>query len=260
MGYKIKQLDTHLMKKWVSNNRGAAIVKIPIDMDVPMHYRFIILLLTLMAHTAVALENQFKVWAQYQYAGEFKTNPKIKKEFETQLRFSREGKNGLYTLLLREGLGYEIGPAVNILGGYEWDLFFKEVNHETTTSHENIIYEQASWSYSPALNFRTRLEQRQRQDQAVWNARWRIKAVSISQTDWFDKLQPMISDEVFLMLNHPEWVTQNTFDQNRLFVGFQIRMKETLWWQIGYMNQYVERNHQNGSTMNHILSLSLAYL
>lgn len=227
-----------------------------------MFYRTLaILFLTLITQVALALDNQFKVWLQYQYAGRFKFNPDIKREFETQVRLSHLGKNELDLLLLRGGLGYEVMPAVNFIGGYEWNMGYKELgNHTTLSGHEYMLYEQVSWSASPSLNFRTRLEQRERNNQDTWNWRVRFKAISIAQTPLFADFQPMISDEVFLLLNHPDWVTESTFDQNRLFIGFQVRMTQTLWWQLGYINQYIERNHNNGSVMNHIASVSLAYL
>lgn len=227
-----------------------------------MFYRlFAVLFLTLITQVAMALDNNFKVWLQYQYAGHFKFNPDIQREFETQVRMSRLGKNELDLLLIRGGLGYEVMPAVNVLGGYEWNMGYKaSENNVMLSAHEYIIYEQIGWSASPSLNFRTRLEQRERSNQDTWNVRVRFKAISIAQKPLFADFQPMISDEVFLLLNHPDWVSENTFDQNRLFIGFQVRMTQTLWWQLGYINQYIERNHNTGSVMNHIASVSLAYL
>lgn len=222
---------------------------------------FFIFIMTAFSQTVYALDNQFKVWLQYQYAGHFEYQPQLLKEFETQLRLSRLGKNELDVLLIRGGLGYEIMPAVNILAGYEWNMGYRHIDSETLlNAHEYVIYEQASWSAFPTLNFRTRLEQRDRSNQAEWNWRVRIKAVSIAEEPLFADLQPMISDEVFVLLNHPDWVSDSVIDQNRLFLGFQYRMTDTLWWQFGYMNQYIQRNHAIGAIMNHIASVSLAYL
>lgn len=220
----------------------------------------IVIILAFFSCRAFALDNTFRVWLQYQYAGRFEFNPDIKREFETQVRMSRLGKNELDMLLLRGGVGYEVMPAVNVLGGYEWNMAYRTADNNDIVSHENMLYEQVSWSFSPTLNFRTRLEQREKSNQDTWNVRVRFKAISIAQTPLFANFQPMISDEVFILLNHPDWVTENTFDQNRLFLGFQVRMTPSLWWQLGYINQYIQRNHNTGSSMNHIASVSLAYL
>ncbi len=50
------------------------------------------------------------------------------------------------------------------------------------------------------------------------------------------------SDELFVNLNTVDWGPVAGFDQNRVFVGFGYTFDSTFRTEIGYMNQYINRD------------------
>ncbi|MFI5206312.1 MAG: DUF2490 domain-containing protein, partial [Candidatus Paceibacterales bacterium] len=67
----------------------------------------------------------------------------------------------------------------------------------------------------------------------------------------FGKYAPVIADEVFINVTKPDWVTNNTFDQNRAFLGIDIPMSKKTYFEVGYLNQYEVKTNQN--QVNNIL-------
>jgi hypothetical protein len=99
---------------------------------------------------------------------------------------------------------------------------------------------------------RTRLEERMRRGATDLGFRVRhlLRAqVPISnQKDWF----VVLFDELFLGLNQNQSQPASGFDQNRLFGGFRVEMKDQLSLEFGYLNQH------DGARMNHIPFLSIS--
>lgn len=121
--------------------------------------------------------------------------------------------------LLNLGGGYRINQQITLWSGYRTGA---------VDDIDRRRYEQRLWqrfvitmlpSYPIALTLSSQLEQRAEVDQSGVALRFRQK-VSLTFTQIAPSyLQPTISDEAFLNINHPDWVINKTFGQNRFFIG-----------------------------------------
>lgn len=46
-----------------------------------------------------------------------------------------------------------------------------------------------------------------------------------------------MSDQLFINLNHPDWVNTKTIDQNRLLAGINIQASPSTTFIVSYLNQ-----------------------
>ena len=49
----------------------------------------------------------------------------------------------------------------------------------------------------------------------------------------------VISNEIFMNLNHTNWIITQTLDQNRAYIGIEQALSKSAFLSIGYMNQYL---------------------
>lgn len=105
-------------------------------------------------------------------------------------------------------------------------------------------------------NWRARLEERRELGKAGWSFRFRERI----QFRFFWKnsagIEPIFREEISLLLNHPDWVSRKTLDQNRVFLGFHKQLSAHWSYQLGYSNQFKIRDP---NIMNHIAILSFDY-
>ncbi|GAG77321.1 unnamed protein product [marine sediment metagenome] len=124
---------------------------------------------------------------------------------------------------------------------------------------ENRPWQQLLWQILGTQNativLRTRLEQRFRSLENSTALRLRQNIKLTLPKAIANKLTPILFDEMFFNLNHPEWVNKNDINQNRLFMGIQIPIKKNNFLQVGYLNQYEFRSPNN--RMSHVFMLSL---
>ncbi len=142
-------------------------------------------------------------------------------------------------------VGYSFKPNLAAWGGYVYfptqpvgrDHFV--IEHRTVqrlnwvaVSHPHV-----------AIEINSLLEQRYAQPYpgVAWRLREQVVLDLVPMEDFQPtKLSPLISDEIFLNLNHPAWVVPETFAQNRLFIGVSVPFnKNTVNFRVGYLNQYL---------------------
>lgn len=162
--------------------------------------------------------------------------------------------------VLRAGLGRSLNKDLALWLGYAFvPTQPVSQNHYTI---EQRSWQQVSWNIvnkdSVSIVSRSLLEQRYSRGTSgvAWRLRQRLTFEPGSVLDFLPVgTEPIMYDEVFFDLNHPQWTAINTVGQNRAFIGVSSRIRKILVFQLGYMNQYIVG--RNSNVDNHIISLSL---
>ena len=173
-----------------------------------------------------------------------------------------------YFYFLRTGVSYWIsGKYPVILGvGHLWQA---PLDGDSTWSDENRIYQQ--WSAVQKQGFvsvqhRIRLEQRWKDpivnDEIVGDKRFSVRLRYLASFDFRVLPNPkypslVLSDEVLVQFG--KYITYNTFDQNRLFIGLKEQVSRKLSFDAGYMNIWQQKSSGNQYTMSHVIRLFLYY-
>lgn len=170
---------------------------------------------------------------------------------------TQTGENfDIHGLVGRVGLGYQLTPKQKVLVGYLYQE--SEAPYSRVALSEQRAWEQHEFKHTFAnkdtLNFRTRLEERTvdvSSDTAV-RFREQVKYNHVLT----DKLSLVASEEIFANVNKANWGPVSGFDQNRGFVGVGYKLNDHYKTEIGYMNQYLNREN-NYDRMVHIFNISL---
>ena len=182
--------------------------------------------------------------------------------FDFQARFF-ENTNGLGQTIVRPALGWALTESASVWLGYGWvrDL---PANHSTID--ENRIWQQFLWNGAAgrwSLQSRTRLEQRfvSTGSDVGWRLRQLVKILYPLLAS--DRLRFAAYDEVFVAFNSTDWGALAGFDQNRLFLGFNVPIDSArrIQAEFGYLNRYARRPALLPGRMDHlgVVSLMLSY-
>lgn len=204
----------------------------------------------------------FQIWTAITAKGtlglvDATTNP-IRFWLEGQGRFGNDATT-LSQGILRAGVGYALSNHSSLWLGYAYVPTMQPFTNQSR--NEQRSWQQYLWSThtdSGQWNLRTRLEQRYRpaEDSKVgWRFRQQVK---FSQpipawTGW----SWVLSDELFINVNRTSYSNEG-FNQNRIFVGMAYRWNETMHTEVGYMNQFSNRDG-GANELHHILSLALYF-
>ncbi len=176
---------------------------------------------------------------------------------EVQPRWREEGDK-LNQLIIRPAIFYKLDAKSSVWFGYE-----KIVNHpaKKATFDEDRLWQQYSYTFDPidkvTIQNRTRLEERRLDSGKETGFRLRQMLKASMPLEVNPKLSLIVSDELFMDLNHTDWGVRGGFDQNRLFLGAGYVFNPHAKMEAGYLNQYV--NSTPIDKMNHVLSGTLAF-
>jgi len=167
------------------------------------------------------------------------------------------GKSFLDRGTIRSALGYELKEHLTLWLGYDFKPIYEDDDGDFNL--EQRIWQQVKWDLINKEHFiftsRTRFEQRTRMDSSGVALRLRQRFI-VELIDLFDsKITPIIYEELFFNLNHPEWINDDTLNQQRAFFGFQFPLQKHVNLRLGYINQYLIREPHN--IMNHVIYVSL---
>ena len=203
----------------------------------------------------------FQIWTNITTTGSLSW---VAPELE-RFRFWLEGQgrfgNDATTLsqgIVRPGLGYAIDAHSSLWLGYAYVPTMAPF--ATTDRNEQRVWEQFVWAAGTeigTLTTRSRLEQRFRSPGADVGWRFREQLKLTWPIDTVPTLSLVVSDEIFINLNRPNWTTEG-FNQNRLFVGIAHRFDNNTKTEIGYMNQY-ENKDGAPNELHHILALAVQF-
>ena len=180
--------------------------------------------------------------------------------FDGQARFSQQA-DGLGQTIVRPGLGWALNESTSVWIGYGWirdyDYFPSGDDRD-----ENRIWQQLLWNGSVSrwsVQSRTRLEQRfvEGGDDVGWRLREFVKVVYPLIKS--GRIRFAAYEEIFINLNDTDWGARAGFDQNRLFLGFNVPLDSArkIQAELGYLNRYAEPPEVDAGFMDHLISFNL---
>jgi hypothetical protein len=177
---------------------------------------------------------------------------------EGQSRFN-DGSSRFNQAIARTALGYVVAPRTTLWAGYAWIPTDPQGQPDNIVEHR--IWQQLTWSRAaPLVDFsistRTRLEQRVVEGAEDTGVRFRQLVKLTRPLAGAGRYYLSLWNELFVHLNDTDWGADGGLDQNRAFGGLGIRFNDTAAGEVGYMNQYVNRNSRSAAS-NHTLSLTL---
>lgn len=148
--------------------------------------------------------------------------------------------------LLNSGLGRPIRQEVQLWLGqtYSNTASSNAVGDDTSrrSTNEYRVWEQLLWSHPEQhyqFELRSRLEERHSFEVQPWAVRWRNRL--LWTLPLYEPYAIMISDEFFFNLRSVNWVTTQTFDQNRAYLGLLKQITRNTRVSLGYLNQFLTR-------------------
>ncbi|MCE2613942.1 DUF2490 domain-containing protein [Flavobacteriaceae bacterium D16] len=171
---------------------------------------------------------------------------------------------------LRLGAAYWLNDQISFVGGGAALWLATETDSGRKYALERRIYQQALWrALIGKITFlqRVRIEQRWHEvlntdsgsvDRTRYSTRFRFLISAAVQVFEDPRLpRPVLSNEI--LFHAGKEIIYNTFDQNRLFLGFNQRLSKSLTIDYGYMMVYQQRYTGNQYDLNHTFRLFLYY-
>lgn len=197
-----------------------------------------------------------QIWSTVVLSGSVKHHRKIKFFIEPQL-FLRDDKYKFNIGFLTAAVGYSLIPQATFwLGGTRLDI------RETTGAlqREYRLWQQVRWHLVKTAQYelgsRTLLEERQRASQSQRGTRLRQRIKLVLPLSSFKKLSLVLSDEIFLNLNQPQWVINRVFAENRAAIGFAFSLDKRTKIALGYLNQFL---YSTPKEMANVLNMAVFY-
>lgn len=203
-------------------------------------FLFLSVMITSPTMASRGTQNHTKLWINADIIGPLSTiHPNLKYYIEPRLQWIDDPYRFEETYVYI-GPGYQFTPNFIAIVGIAYDL---SKNLHGVTAHEDRLFQQANWrlfeNAKYDLDSRTRFEERKNLAQPQLSIRLRQRFSLRTQIAQWQGHSVILTDEVFLNLNHPKWINTPTFDQNRMFIGLGTRISEHTIWDIGYMGQYL---------------------
>jgi hypothetical protein len=192
------------------------------------------------------------VWVPLQ--ARIKLNDRFRLWVEAQQRM---GGNGMRQEILRSAIGYYPKPYWGLYLGYGWQPKFNDFVNENRAYQESLFD-----NYLGKLRImnRTRFEQRFIEDVQGVSLRLRHQLRLVhplwNSKHWFIAAQ----EEPFVNFNSPTNGPVGGFDQNRAYAGIRYQMTKSVAFELGYMNQYINKpsGEENVSSNNAVVTLDLS--
>lgn len=176
---------------------------------------------------------------------------------EFQPRWRQEGEH-LEASILRPAIYYKLNEKSSVWFGY---ANVRAHPNSASAVEENRLWQQYLYNFDSIagvkLQARTRLEERRMEGGHETGYRLRQSVRALKPLASKEKIGLLIWDEFFVHLNDTDWGAQRGTDQNRLFLGVELKVHPKLKIETGYINQYVQRNSID--KMNHIFSTSFNF-
>ncbi len=160
---------------------------------------------------------------------------------DSQYRFQNASVD-VTTILVRPAIGYTVNPQLSLRAGYGW---FATDAAGIERIDEHRLWQDLVWR--PALDSALRVGLRTRMEQR-WldggnDAGWRFR--QLVRLDWpisaDGKVALLAANEVLIALNDTDWGERSGLDQNRVFLGFSIRVAPRSYVDLAYLNLYIDR-------------------
>jgi hypothetical protein len=236
-------------------------------------YRLInVLAAVLIAMPTIAQENHSTGW--FMNANTIKLNSKWSLHAEAQLRSSNNWEH-VSNVLFRGGINYHVKKNQIATAGFAYIPTRNVVGEKSGLLSEHRFWQQYVINQNvknTVVQHRLRLEERfvakgaledseVITDERKYSTRLRyfIRAVIP-----FNHQQPFtkgmflgLQEEVMTNITDNKNVNGHFFDQNRGYVALGYRVSKKLDFEVGYLNQYVQRAKSTPNLMNHIAQLAV---
>ncbi len=156
---------------------------------------------------------------------------------EPQLRLVYRDKS-FQQFLTNAGMGYKVSS--------NWQIWFGQTlsadsqDAVARSLDEYRLWQQIIWTgrrSSVSFISRTRFEERKSLFFPDWA--YRLRQRVLLNKPLSNNLSIVMSDEIFVSMNKPNWITTDHLDQNRAYLGVEQRMSQKTYLGVGYMNQYL---------------------
>ncbi len=197
------------------------------------------------------MEQLFALWGNVTVNGRFaKDSPWVywgdislrsAQQFSTPI--DNERNMVLGAVVTHDAIGYKFNDNHVMHVGYA----FQHSNdpYSKTPVNENRAWEQYTYStptFMGGFSARSRLEQRTVNISEGRNVGVRFRQQLKLSYPLDDKWSLVGSDEIFVNANTPGWGPVAGLDQNRVFVGVGYKFDKVWRTEVGYMNQYINRD------------------
>jgi hypothetical protein len=205
----------------------------------------IIICLLLLSSSSVAMQSSDKLWSSFTLEGNYGG---LVYQVEPQLRLVYDN-HPFQQFLNNSGMGYQIKPAWQLWVGQTFSADSQDA--VAGSLDEYRLWEQIVWNHQidrTQIFSRTRIEERKSLFFAEWA--YRIRERIAAHTAITKNISFVMSDEIFFNLNHANWITTQTLDQNRAYIGIEQALSENKFLSVGYLNQYLStKNTQFNSVL-----------
>ena len=217
------------------------------------------LLLAISSLASFARADDQQGWMALSVNGPLAADSRLLGWFDAHARW-RDEAGTLDTTILRPGLGWRVGPKLDLWVGYAWiDNRRAGPDLEERRFWQQASYPLGAWA-GGRLNGRTRLEQRTRDtgSDTGWRLRQFVRyARPVAAAPGFGLLA---STEVFVALGDADWGQRSGFDQNRALLGAYYQPGKRWRLEGGYMHQYIRVPGARPDRINHNLAVTLVGL
>jgi hypothetical protein len=214
---------------------------------------FVILLLM---RSAFALQTSERLWVGAMVEKPLIPDRQWSYLIFTQLRYINQSQ-AWQSALLEGALGYYLTPRQSLWFGYRYSLLTPPDGYRP----ENRLWQQMTWvavmNDHNTVILRNRIEETKYAYQSQISVRLRERLLVEWWQHYFGALNPLVYDEVFFQLSKTNYTSSRLINQNRLFLGVNVRASTDHFWEVGYINQYLMRTpQQTQNSMNHIISIT----
>lgn len=195
-----------------------------------------------------------KLWSSLAISGSITEDKQILYYLESDLRLydtNNKFEEG-YTDI---AVGNQLFPALRLWLGVTPDI---ATNSKAETVYAFYVWEQISWdifrSAIVELADRTRVEQRFNFSEPGMFLLLREQLNAKIPLGSGENFSLILSDEIFLNINHPDWVSNRLMSENRASIAMRFQFTKHINLDFGYMNQY---KFNTTDQQNNIITLDL---
>ncbi|RHW16610.1 DUF2490 domain-containing protein [Sphingomonas gilva] len=183
----------------------------------------------------------------------------VELSLETVLRFGDDA-DGLYEGEYGGDLGFAVGDGVELSAGY---LRVPQYSRAGVTALEDRARQAISFGMGEfaggKLSARVRLEERWRNTGSDTGFRLRPRLSWSRPFTPEGKTALVVSHESYIELNDTDWGQSSGYERMRNFVGVTTPLVEGVKVEGGYLNQWGVKRDGDPASVDHVLTLSLAY-
>lgn len=163
-------------------------------------------------------------------------------------------KDTLNEQVLQTALAYMLPKKISL-----WMIYQLFQRIENSKRYSQSIAEQIQFNIIDKMTYslvgRNRFEQRFNALVPGTAYRDRVRANLTLHNAIAKGISPIIYDELFFNVNHPDWVSQRTLSQNRVFGGVRVQLGEITSVLIGYLGR---SNYETRETIrDNLLTIEL---